>query len=176
MGQRLELLQPDAVLRSALRRPICSSNPLPCCAQHISALMYFRGLLSCRMEVAQQVVCLAAARPRHAIGSHGVDCHSVKQMSFYENTRIGTLFSEVSVLFNMVQCARKFHGIRQYREFRRPRDQCWPQCRRQATMSWPGCKSASGCGCRPRKRGAGPSPEPAANSSLFKLLNRSSTV
>ena len=107
MGQRLELLQPDAVLRSALRRPICSSNPLPCCAQHISVLMYFRGLLDCRMEVAQQVVCLAAARPRHAIGSHGVDCQSVKQMSFYENTRIGTLFSEVSVLFNMVQCARR---------------------------------------------------------------------
>ena len=69
--------------------------------------MYFRGLLDCRMEVAQQVVCLAAARPRHAIGSHGVDCQSVKQMSFYENTRIGTLFSEVSVLFNMVQCARR---------------------------------------------------------------------
>ena len=69
--------------------------------------MYFRGLLNCRMEAAQQVVCLAAARPRHAIGSHGVDCQSVKQMSFYENTRIGTLFSEVSVLFNMVQCARR---------------------------------------------------------------------
>ena len=28
---------------------------------------------------------------------------SVKQMSFYENTRIGTIFSEVSVLFNMVR-------------------------------------------------------------------------
>ena len=68
--------------------------------------MYFRGLLNCRMEAAQQVVCLGAARPRHAIGSHGVDCQSVKQMSFYENTRSGTLFSEVSVLFNMVQCAR----------------------------------------------------------------------
>ena len=53
--------------------------------------MYFRGLLNCRMEAAQQVVCLAAARPRHAIGSHGVDCQSVKQMSFYENRARTTL-------------------------------------------------------------------------------------
>ena len=30
-----------------------------------------------------------------------------KASSVYENTRIGTLFSEVSVLFNMVQCARR---------------------------------------------------------------------
>ena len=107
MGQRLEPLQPDAVLRSALRRPICSSNPLPCCARHMSVLMYFRGLLNCRMEAAQQVVYLAAARPRHAIGSHGVDCQSVKQMSNDRNTRIENLFLRLPISFNMVYYARR---------------------------------------------------------------------
>ena len=107
MGQRLEILQPDAALRSALRRPVCSLNPLPCCAQHISVQLYFRALLNCCIEAAQQVVCLAAARPRHAIGSHGIDEQSAKQMSNDRNTRIENLVSRLPISFNMGQYARR---------------------------------------------------------------------